>query len=68
MNYTITDLIINELKLIHWVNDEKQIVIHSQKLNGETLKFCYSIESMGIVKRYAKWNVGDWLKIINRTN
>lgn len=65
MNLTITDLVINELRLLHWVNDANQIVIHSKKLNGENLKFCYSIESIGIVKKYTNWKIGDWLKVID---
>lgn len=65
MYLTLTDMIINELRLIHWINDKKQIVIHSKKLNGDHLKFCYSIQSIGILKRYANWNIGDWLKVID---
>ena len=65
MNLTLTDLIINELRLIHWVNDPNQIVIHSKKLKGNNLKLCYSIQSIGILNCYVEWDIGDWLKIIN---
>ncbi len=65
MYLTLTDMIINELRLIHWINDKKQIVIHSKKLNGDKLKLCYSIQSIGILKRYVNWNIGDWVKLID---
>lgn len=65
MYLTLTDMIINELRLIHWINDKKQIVIHSKKLKGDHLKVCYSIQSIGILKRYVNWNIGDWLKVID---
>lgn len=68
MNLTLTDMIINELRLIHWVNDKKQIQIHSKKLKGHNLKLCYSIQSNGILKRYVNWNIGDWLKVIDSTD
>lgn len=68
MNLTLTDMIINELRLIHWINDKKQILIHSKKLKGDKLKFCYSIQSIGIQKRYVNWSVGDWLKVIDSTD
>jgi len=58
-------MIINELRLIHWINDKKQIVIHSKKLNGNKLKLCYSIQTIGILKRYVNWNIGDWLNVID---
>lgn len=68
MNLTLTYLIINELRLLHWVNDANRIVIHSKKLNGDNLKLCYSIETIGILKHYVNWNIGDWLKVIDSTD
>ena len=65
MYLTLTDMIINELRLIHWINDKKQIVIHSKKLKGDNLKLCYSIQTIGILKRYVNWKIGDWLKVID---
>ena len=65
MYLTLTDMIINELRLIHWINDKKQITIHSKKINGDKLKLCYSIQSIGILKRYVNWNIGDWVKLID---